>query len=238
MKLFITDYDGTLLIDPINLKINKRYINKLHKEGYIIVISTGRSFESIKKQVTKNKIYYDYLTCCDGAITYDKNDNLIYYSKISTSIIKELLKFNEKYPCNFIQYTYLDRYDNYYNKDEILCGMNLVYELNLDSKIKNEFIELNKLHKNYNFIIYGYDNVNYLCCKNKNVDKAYGVNYLINLLQADEVYVIGDSDNDYEMIELFNGCSIINEESKCNLVSKKIYHQCYEYMDDILNKRL
>ena len=53
MKLFVTDYDGTLFTDELNLTINRKKIMELHQLGFIIIISTGRCFKSIKKQMER-----------------------------------------------------------------------------------------------------------------------------------------------------------------------------------------
>ena len=57
--MFVTDYDGTLFTNNKALKLNKKKIKKLHKLNVIITISTGRSYTSIKEQLTKYNIYYD-----------------------------------------------------------------------------------------------------------------------------------------------------------------------------------
>ena len=54
-----------------------------------------------------------------------------------------------------------------------------------------------------------------------------------NILNQD-IYVIGDSDNDIEMIFDFNGVSIYGNNEMIKKVSKKQYNYVYEYIEDIL----
>ena len=71
MKLFVTDYDGTLYTDEVSIKENITMLKKLQKNNIKVVISTGRSYPSIKELVDLHKIPYDYLSCADGSIIYD-----------------------------------------------------------------------------------------------------------------------------------------------------------------------
>ena len=91
MKLFVTDYDGTLFTDELSLSINRNKLLELHKLGFIIVISTGRSFDSIKKQVEKYNLFYDYLHCADGSIIYNNENKLILFNEIEHDIVNEIL---------------------------------------------------------------------------------------------------------------------------------------------------
>lgn len=235
MKLFVTDYDGTLFIDEINLNINRKKLLELHKLGYIIVISTGRSFESIKKQVEKYNIYYDYLNCADGASIYDKNDNLLAFFEMKHDIVKEILKLKDKTKYEEIQICYPDCYKDTYNELDKIAGINIVLKSTYkDNSFINEFLNLEKKYPNYNFLIYDHGTYIYFCVKLKGVCKAYAVNYMKNLLNVkqENIYVIGDSFNDLEMIKEYNGVSIVGnlELNKC---SKKTYHHVYEYIDEI-----
>ena len=106
MKLFVTDYDGTLYINDTNFDINKSKLRELHNLGIIIVISTGRSYESIKKQIIEHNIYYDYIHCADGSIIYDKNDNLINFCEMEHEVVNEILSLSKKAKINEIQIIY------------------------------------------------------------------------------------------------------------------------------------
>ena len=239
MKLFVTDYDNTLFIDEINLKINKKKLKELHKLGFIINISTGRSFESIKNQVLKYNIYYDYLTCCDGSIIYDNNDKLINFYEMDHYIIDEILKLKDKTKYEEIQLSYPLKYKNEYNRNDKIAGINIVVkEEFLNNDFINEFNNLKRKYPNYGFYIYDHNEYHYFCVKKDNVTKAKGINYLKELLNINEkdIYVIGDSLNDLEMIKKYNGVSIISGCKEIIELSKKSYHHVYEYIDDIIKE--
>ena len=145
MKLFITDYDGTLLIDELSLSINRNKLLELHNLGFIIVISTGRCFDSIKKQIEKYNLYYDYLHCADGSIIYNKNDELILFNEIKHDIINEILLLKDRINVKEIQISYPKEYKNLYNKNDKIAGINLVVKSEfLDMNFVNEFLNLKK----------------------------------------------------------------------------------------------
>ena len=77
MKLFVTDYDGTLFVDEISIKENIKMLLELKKKNIKIVINTGRSYPSIKNQLDTYSIPYDYLICADGSILYDDIGNIL-----------------------------------------------------------------------------------------------------------------------------------------------------------------
>lgn len=236
MKLFVTDYDGTLLIDEINLAINRKKLLELHNLGFIIVISTGRSFQSIKKQVLKYQLYYDYLHCADGSIIYNKNDELIKFYAMEHDIVKDILILKKKINLEEIQVSLPESYQDTYHKNDKIAGINLVIKPEfINNDFIQEFMNLKEKYPHYNFLYYDHGNYIYLCVKKEHVNKAMGIKFMQEYLQIEkqDIYVIGDSDNDLEMIKEFNGVGIKGNNSNINKYSKKTYHQVYEYIDDI-----
>lgn len=235
MKLFVTDYDGTLFKDELSLSINKKKLLELHNLGFIIIISTGRSFNSIKNQIEKYDLYYDYLNCADGSIIYDNQNNLLKFYEAEHAIINEILTLKEKIKVEEIQIIYPDDYKSKYNKNDKIAGINLVVKSELvDKQFVNEFLNLKKTYKNYNFLFYDHGDYAYFCVKKSLINKAYAVKYMQELLniKKEDIYVIGDGYNDLEMIEEYNGSSIIGI-NEINKLSKKTYHHVYEYINEI-----
>ena len=96
MKMFVTDYDETLYLNDVDIKKNIKKLKELQKNNYIIVISTGRSYPSIKNQINNFKIPYDYVSCADGSIVYDNNENIIHLSIMNKEIIPIIQNFYKK----------------------------------------------------------------------------------------------------------------------------------------------
>ena len=77
MKLLVSDFDGTYYLDDNDIKLNNRVIKKFQNKNNLFMLSSGRSYKSLKEKVNEYQIPYDYLSCCDGSILYDKKGNII-----------------------------------------------------------------------------------------------------------------------------------------------------------------
>ena len=129
MKLIVSDFDGTYFVDDINILKNNQYIDKFRFNNNLFMLSSGRSFKSLKEMTIKYNIKYDYLSCCDGSILYDNKDNILIKFSLNNSILKKFLSLKHFAKIERIQYSYDD---DYYNerKNNDLIGCNFV--------IKNE----------------------------------------------------------------------------------------------------
>ena len=88
MNLLVSDFDGTYYLDDISILKNNLKIKEFRQKGNIFMLSSGRSFTSLKKMTEKYNIEYDYLSCCDGSILYDNNDNIIIKYDLNNSILE------------------------------------------------------------------------------------------------------------------------------------------------------
>lgn len=238
MKVLVTDYDGTLFIDENDLKENITFLKKWQELGNLIMISTGRSYSSIKNQVDINNIPYDYLSCADGSIIYDKFDNILEMYEMDNKIIEPFKKFYQKLNYEEIQFSYPRGYSNILLSDKELLGINVcLATINYNTHIITKFIELSKHYPEYHFLNYKHPNYSYLCIKPSGIDKASTIDYLkkkLNLKKKD-FYVIGDSYNDYEMIKKYNGvCMNTSCEELLNICNRK-YSSVREFIEDNLN---
>ena len=237
MKLFITDYDGTLYTSDDVIKTNIKYLKKLQEKGFYIVISTGRSYPSIKEQINLYQIPYDYLCCADGSIIYDNKNKVINKYLLKKEIIPDFIKFYQTLDYEEIQYSYPDGYHNTLSRYNDLLGINICIATSLyNEKMKKDFFKLKNRYKDYNFLCYTHPNYSYLCVKPSNISKSIAIKYLqekLNILDND-IYVIGDSSNDLEMIRDYNGVCMTNSYSDVLNIAKEKYDEVYTYIIDIL----
>ena len=77
MKLLVSDYDDTLYTSDYSIRLNVEAIKKFRKNGNLFAISTARDFTSIKEEIKKHNIPYDFLSCYNSNAIYDKDDNII-----------------------------------------------------------------------------------------------------------------------------------------------------------------
>ncbi len=238
MKLIVTDYDDTLYINDDDLNENIKYLKEWQKLGNIIMISTGRSYPSIKNQIDIYHIPYDYLSCADGSILYDNNGNILKMFKLNKVIIKPFQRFYQDLNYEEIQFSYPRGYSNILLNNNDLLGINICLSTdNYNDTIVNNFINMSKHYPKYNFLNYRHPHFSYLCIKPKNIDKSSTIDYLKELLSIsnNDIYVIGDSSNDYEMIKKYNGVAMKNSCQQILDITKIKYNSVSDYLKKIIN---
>ena len=106
------DLDDTLLNYQKKVTSKtKRYLKKLHDEGHIIIIASGRIFDSCYEVVSKMN-FINYMITDSGSLIYDmKNQKKIYNKKISKKNMKLLFSL---YDDNFEYIEFSD--EHYYYK--------------------------------------------------------------------------------------------------------------------------
>lgn len=97
-KMIVVDLDGTLL--HINQECSyrtKKYLKRLKKLGYIIVIATGRVLRSAVS-VTDGAEFANYIIASAGSVVYDMNKSKIIMKKsISKDTVMDICNsFNEE----------------------------------------------------------------------------------------------------------------------------------------------
>ena len=214
MKLFVTDYDNTLYVNDTELEEAKIEIDRIRKKDIKFVISTGRSIRSIKNEVIN----------------------------MNKDIIKEIPNLVKNVTYEEIQYSYDTGYENYLDLTKNISSVNLVvFEECYTKELKKKWEDLKKRFPTYNYLEYkhAYSLTNsyiyYLCIKNKDVSKSKGIEFLANYLNIDkdDIYVIGDSDNDYEMIKDYNGVCVENATDNIKSVSKCVYKKISDYLKEL-----
>ena len=240
MKLFVTDYDGTLFVDDTDFKKNIMMLKKLQQHGFKIMISTGRSFPSIKNQVIINNIPYDYLSCADGSIIYDKDDNILKMFIMDQELVLPFQMFYQKLDYKEIQFSYPEGYySSLIDDNNNLLGINVCIEnIKYTKPMVNEFLSIKKKYHKYNFLDYMHTNLSYLCIKPYGITKSSTVDYLLNELKLNkkDIYIIGDSDNDYEMIKKYHGVCIENSCDEILKIAKAKYINVSNYIEAILKE--
>ncbi len=237
MKLFVTDYDNTLYIDDIEIKKTNKDLKKLQERDTKVVIATGRSLPSIKEEVEKHNIPFDYLSCADGSLIYDNNYNLVKEYKMNNEIIDLLMNYLVKDTIlEKIQVSYTHGYENYIDLTKTISSFNLVvHKDNYTKVLDKKYQYLKEKYPNYSFLSYLHDPIYYLCIKKKGVSKSKSIDYLKKKLKIKmkDIHVIGDADNDYEMIKDYHGSCVSNATDNIKAISKNVYNKISDYINII-----
>lgn len=222
-KILISDYDGTFYTDGVQIRKNVENINNFRDNGNIFVIATARGIDSIRKEIEKYNINCDYIISDMGGIIVDVKANEIIYKRLMSELqidyIEGILK---KYPEAEISRFGLG--------NENMMGKGVI-----GYKIKSESVEnLIEVKKEidkkniYNLVTRMAESEKKLFINNSLNTKLKAIDNLLLCLKIDSknVYTVGDSDDDLEMLEKYNGYRM--PESTEN-VRKKITNNVNEF---------
>lgn len=234
-RLLITDYDNSLHIYYDSLKekgykfkfgyqyysdfnINKR-INKFRKNNYFC-INTGRSYNSFKN-ICNYK--YDYLICNNGCEIYDSNDEAVYVNPISKKDIDVINNYNFKDAV--VKMYYPHNKDNKY----LLTAVSIT---ETKENIFNEIIEYFTSNLEYTKVYFKYPKIRLV---NDLTNKLIASNKLIELRKfiKDNVYALGDDDNDYCMLKEYKSGTFKWATDKVKMLNIKEYDSAIEFMNII-----
>ena len=227
MKILASDFDNTLYL-PEDLETTKRNIESIKKYvalGNIFCIITGRNYSGLKQLLIQYNIPYTYLICEDGAKIFNNMDYCIDTTMIPKEDVETITSILEK-----------DNYDYYlddgYNQTNNLNDCVKVVVNCLEEKEKEQVVQ--KIKEKINIHVYASRyHVNII---HKSVNKENALKKLLNLEKLDyhNVYVIGDNDNDYEMLKTFNGGVIKNHHHKLDELQKKSYNTLSDYIEELM----
>ena len=226
MKILASDFDNTIyFLDNDELtKDNIESIKKFITKGNIFCVITGRNYTDLKVYLNKYNIPYSYLICEDGAKIFNNMDYCIDTTYLDEEMIDEIKSILDEIKCDY----YLD---DGYNKTEYLKDVVKIVVNCKDQKEKDRIVKIIKEKVD----IHIYASRTHVNIINKIVNKKYALNKLIELedLKA-KIYVIGDNDNDYEMLESFNGGVIKKHHKVLDGLNKKEYNTLGDYIEELM----
>jgi len=202
MKLLAADYDGTIKSDIKNLYLNIIEINKFREKGNKFAIVTGRSYKSIKREIKKYDIKYDYLSCNGGLIVFDSNDNIV----SETFLNKDVIDFIRNISLDDFNIEHLDFYNQYTTAKDFENILEAYIKFNNISSAKKfkQYIEEKfcniKCNRNNSKIFIGEDITKR--------EAVYQISQLENI-HMKNIYTVGDASNDLEMLKAYNGYRVL-----------------------------
>ena len=225
MKVLASDFDLTLYVDDLEIvKKNVMAIRRFMKNGNLFGIITGRNYSDIKVLLNQYDILYHYLICQDGAKLFDSMDYCFSTVSLSREDIVRIVPVLEEYHFDY----YLDDgYNETTNMDDCVKVVGVIENRReeaqkvVDILIKEGF--------------YAYLSMYYINILNSSVNKKNALEKL--LVHADcykeDLYVIGDSVNDLEMLTSFQGAIMKNHSKELDHLGKKSYNTLYEYIEEL-----
>lgn len=224
MKLFASDYDGTLNIDHAVSDEDKEAISQWRAAGHLFALVSGRSMESLKEEMLTQNIKADFYIGNNGGAIYDASFQAIktYYFPFKKAVaIIDYLKREQliSYVVN----------DGYYRAKEIINPSledkkyghaTITYPLKdlmarkqiaqiVAVPVKEETTSKIAAYINTTFAdaASAYRNIHCVDIAPQGISKATGIAYLLHLLHLPKTaaYAIGDSYNDIPMLSTYYG---------------------------------
>lgn len=227
MKILASDFDNTIYYLDDKNKNNKNVeaIRKFVSYGNIFCIITGRNYADLKKIISEYDIPYTYLVCADGAQIFNYIDYPIDTTYLTRNEIEKIRDILDYLKCDY----YLD---DGYNKTEYLDDCVKIVVNCTDANEKEKIV--NAIKSKMDIHIYASRfHVNII---NKSVNKMVAIKKLFNIenLDYNDLYVIGDNDNDYEMLKEFKGGVIKKHHEILNSLEKEEYETLSDYIEELM----
>lgn len=228
MKILASDFDNTIyyLDNDEQNKKNAEAIRRFVSYGNIFCIITGRNYTELKKLLTELNIPYSYLVCEDGAKIFNNMDYCIDTTLLDKREIEQIEEVLKNEGCDYFL-------DDGYNKTEYLEDVVKIVVNCTDEEEKNRIVKLVK----DKIDVHIYASRFHVNIIHKTVNKRHALKTLMNLEQLDYdlLHVIGDNDNDYEMLKEFNGAVIKKHHEILDELDKEEVEYLSDYIDKLMN---
>lgn len=233
-KVLVVDYDRTLFINNDDMLNNINSINKFRENGNIFIIATGRTYNSLKKEIDKYNIEYDYLILNHGSLVIKKDKSTLFHYKIDKNILFDITSYLSKYKPKSVMYSYYTEDTNDINNPDI-SKITIGFQKDIETfkKIMMDVV------KKYNNKLNIYFTQNYeLEIISKETNKSRAIDLLMKKanFKKENIYTIGDSYTDIDMINDYNGsCMEKSIDIFKNNKNIKKYSSVSVLIKDILN---
>ena len=228
MHIIASDFDRTLYVEDENtLNMNIKSIDSFISKGNIFIIITGRMYTDIKLLLDKYKINYSFLICEDGAKIFNEFDYSIKDYLLPKEKIDKIEDIFKEYNEDF----YLDDgYNITTNKNDCVKVTSLIKDRNNSKKI------VERIKKDVD--VYVYLSKSYINITDSSTSKSIALEYLIYYkdFYKEDLYVLGDDINDYEMLSNFKGGVMKHHSKALDELNKEEFDTLYDFIEYVENK--
>lgn len=233
-KVLVVDYDRTLFINNDDMLNNINSINKFRENGNIFIIATGRTYNSLKKEIDKYNIEYDYLILNHGSLVIKKDKSTLFHYKIDRNILFDITNYLSKYKPKSVMYSYYTEDTNNINNPDI-SKITIGFQKDIET-FKKVMMDVVKKYNNKLNIYFTQNFEIEIISKETNKSKAIDLLMKKVNFKKENIYTIGDSYTDIEMINDYNGsCMEKSIDILKNNKNIKKYSSVSVLIKDILN---
>lgn len=243
MKIFATDYDGTLrMVDGIS-EDNIKAIEKFRSQGNLFGVVTGRDYTNGYKIFKRNNDFpFDFLILSNGANAYDLDGNELFSFRtdskasidgknLATVLIEKSFEVKVEY-CGLYdgekRYIFCPDLPDGGAYENVICSP-LSVLCDIDSFISGFAVFTDDKESaqavphflfSYGEHIEAMQNGRSIDFTPKGVTKASGIKALANLfgVKKEDIYTSGDNFNDISMLKEYHGCAMassVKEAQDC-----------------------
>lgn len=223
VKMLVADYDNTLYINENQLNKNIEYIREFRNNGNLFVISTSRSWNSIKKEIDTYKIPFDYLCCNTGGSIFNHDGVLLYIGNVDDDILNKTEKILSQYNNEDLSISRYGIYKEFDEKVDKLLGYKIKGDKEKLEKLKD--ILKDDLNKDFQIILKNEKDYSKLFLNYKLNTKENGIEELVKILPKNEykIITVGDDDVDFNMLKKYDGYRMENSSDLLNEnIDKKV----------------
>jgi len=257
MKLVVADLDGTLIHSKGFSMETLKTVKKLHEQGVVFTIATGRHILTAKDYVKQLNIKYPVIYS-NGAYIYDHvNQRVIHKVLIDKITALKTMEVCRKHNLDFIIYTVDNIYATKKSRDKLVSkvgkyDLEVVSEEELKSCVGNGVIKIlvfdddvERVKEARNILSLIKDvypiqsSKSYIDIGHHSVNKGNALSILAKYLNVslEDCMAIGDQENDLQMIQVAgigvamgDGNSILKDEA--NYVTKSFDENGFSYAVD------
>ena len=180
VKILVADYDNTFYTDENQLYKNIESIKEFQDNGNLFVISTSRSWKSMKKEIDTYKIPFDYLCCNTGGSIFDQEGDLLYIGNVDDDILNKTENILSKYYDKDYSVTRYGVYEEYDEKIDKLLGYKIKGDKTKLEKLKD--VLENDLNKDFQVVLKNEKDYSKLFLNYKLNTKENGIERLLEIL--------------------------------------------------------
>lgn len=245
MKLFASDFDGTFYF---NGKKQDVYLNNISsvkefQKNHKFAVVTGRDANSIVNHLSQHNLKLDYIACFNGGLIYDGDMNVLHSNRLKIDFEKLMELLDEQ---NAQMISICSKGRGFFrqfkeNPENAKLTLGLYKEMNVLPV--SQFEELDKDHiymasvvcdnethakevcrqiNELGFECSAYVNRRYIDVVGKDASKRKAVEMIASHAHIHDIYTIGDSFNDINMIESFYGFAVEDANDEVKKMAKQV----------------
>lgn len=237
-KLYLTDLDDTLVNDGdiIDDELANKIDNVLKNKNIEFIISTARSFNSIKKKI-KNLKTPIKIVSRSGAILYDETGKIIFSIEISKKELNKIINYSIKENLCPVIISIQNNYEEMFSISQYVNEEFINKTLGMDIKLIN-YSKINKINHIIGIYCFGkiedckkysIDNIkirtynDFIHITNINCNKGTPIEFLKQKYSYKKITSFGNDKNDFEMLDVSDDAYLVyKEKKKKNIKYKQI----------------